>query len=159
MLDLYPGIHFDKIKFIVFIQKFEGTRTFIPHLYTGIGTSLADLLALLGCYTRSWRLLDHFLMFALHRTITFSEVDGVTVRIGQHLDFYMPGRSKEFFHVYDIVIECGAGFRLCHLNRVQQAAFCPYYPHTASATAARRFNNNRVANFASEFEICFLVIG
>ena len=45
-------------------------------------------------------------------------MNGVAMRIGHHLNFYMPGRAKEFLHVYDIVIERGASFRFRQLNRV-----------------------------------------
>ena len=43
VLYLNPGVHFDKVKFTVFVEEFEGARTLVAHLHAGFGAAAADV--------------------------------------------------------------------------------------------------------------------
>jgi hypothetical protein len=44
--------------------------------------------------TYSWGLLNDLLVAALHRAVTLKQVDGVAVRVAEHLDLDMPAHQR-----------------------------------------------------------------
>ena len=49
-------------------------------------------------------------MTALHRTVTFSEVDGIAMVICKYLEFNMARVTEEFFHVNHVIVKSCTGF-------------------------------------------------
>ena len=45
MFHLYTGVHFDKVKLAVLVEKFEGARAAITDIDTGLGATTADAVA------------------------------------------------------------------------------------------------------------------
>ena len=72
MLHLNAGIHFDKIKLTLLIEKFKGAGTAIADVQTGFGTALADSLADFRGDPRRRGLLHHLLVAALDGTVTLA---------------------------------------------------------------------------------------
>src|SRR5580704_14248359 len=65
MLDLYTGVHFNKIEFVVLVQEFQGAGAAVTDFPDGPGAAFSHGFALLERQARGWRLLDHLLMPAL----------------------------------------------------------------------------------------------
>lgn len=70
--------------------------------------------------------------------------------IGEHLNFNVARILQEFFHVDRAVAEGGEGFALGERYRVDERALGMHDAHPASATAARGFDDDRVANLARD---------
>src|SRR5690625_7804096 len=103
MLNLYKGVHIDKIEFAVFIQKLERSCTKIANAPTGFCAYLADARALFGRDSGRRRLLNDFLMATLHGALALAQMHRVAVAVGQHLNFNMARTGQKLVHVHRIV--------------------------------------------------------
>ena len=56
-------------------------------------------------HARRGRLLQHFLVAALHRAIAFEQIDAIAVRVGEDLDLDMARAGDVFFDQHVIVAE------------------------------------------------------
>jgi hypothetical protein len=90
MLDLDARVHLDEIELVILVEELEGARTAIVDAPARFGTTLADAHDVAGSDTGGRRLLDDFLMTALHRAIAFAEVDGIPETVGKHLNLDVP---------------------------------------------------------------------
>ena len=89
MLHLEPHIHFHKPEIAFTIQqKFKRTRADITDLFYSIYCKLHYLFALRIIYSGRGRFLQQLLISSLKRTVTVAETDGVSVLIGEDLQFY-----------------------------------------------------------------------
>ncbi len=149
VFDLHPGVHFDEIELAVFVEKLEGAGAAIADLAAGLGAAFADLVAQFGVESGRGRFFQHFLVAALHRAVTFAQMDRVAMFVGQNLDFDMAWRLQEFFHVDHGVAEEALRFRTGHGHRIQQRGFGMDHAHAASAAAACCLDDDRVADLGS----------
>ena len=152
MLHLHPGVHFNKEKFPILKQEFEGACTAVANLAAGLCATFAYLVAQACVECRCRRFLNNFLVAALHRAIAFAQIHSIAVGIGQHLEFNVARILQKFFHVYHGIIKRCLGFGTGHGHRVEQRRFGMHYAHAAPATAARSLDNNRVTNRAGDLD-------
>ncbi len=92
------------------------------------------------------RLLDHLLVAPLHGAVALAQVDRVLVLVGQDLDFNVARVLEKLLHVHGRIVECSAGFRLGHLDRVDQCRFGVHHAHAAATAAAGGLDDDRVAD-------------
>ena len=99
MLHLHPGVHFNEIELAVFIQKLKRTSASVAHFFASCCTSFANALDQLAW--DAWRrcFFNDFLVAPLHRAITFTQVNGVFIVVGQDLNFDVARVLQKLFHV------------------------------------------------------------
>jgi hypothetical protein len=85
-------------------------------------------------------------MAALHGTIALAQIDGITVLVRQHLNFDVSRVAQIFFHVYHGVAESRLRLGLGHAHGIKQRRVGVHHTHAASATTARRLDNDRIAD-------------
>src|SRR3954466_1823746 len=141
MFYLYASIHLYEKKFSFFIEKLERAGAAVTDLAAGIGTALSYSESLLRWNEWSRGFLNDLLMASLHRAIAVTEVNGIAMLIGKHLDLDVSGSFQEFFHVHGCIPDRGFGFLPCHRHCINQRGLGMYNSHTAPAAATRRFNN------------------
>ena len=106
MLHLEPHIHFHKPEIAFTIQqKFKRTRADITDLFYSIYCKLHYLFALRIIYSGRGRFLQQLLISSLKRTVTVAETDGVSVLIGEDLQFNMSCRVNIFFKIQAAISE------------------------------------------------------
>ena len=90
MFHLNPGVHFDEIKLAVFIQKLKRPSATVAHFFASRHTTLANALNQFAGNARCWRFFNDFLVTTLHGAVTFAQINGVFVVVGQNLNFNVP---------------------------------------------------------------------
>ena len=146
MFNLNTGVHFNEVELAVFEQELESTRPAIADINAGFGATLADVATQFRRDARCWRFFDNFLVATLHGAVTFRQIDSVTLTISQYLDFHVAWVFQIFFHVHHVVIESRFGFRFGHGDGLRQVGITTHNAHTATAAAARGFDDYRVAD-------------
>ena len=146
MFHLDAGIHLDEIELAVLVEEFEGAGTTVVDTTAGIGTAVADARNIARGDVRRRRLLDHLLVAALHRAVTFAEVDRVAEAVGEHLDLHMARIFQEFFHVHHRVAEGGLGLGARHVDRVDQCRLGMHDAHAATTTTTGCLDDHRIAD-------------
>jgi hypothetical protein len=105
------------------------------------------------------RFLDHLLVAALHRAVALAEVDRISKRVGEHLDFHVARVLEELLHVHHGIVEGRAGFAAGHVDRVDQRRLGMHHAHAASAAAARRLDDHRVADGTADLDDFLRIVG
>ena len=146
MFNLNTGVHLNEVELAVFKQELKCTCSAVADIYTGFGATLADEAAKFRGDTRRWRFFNNFLVATLHGAVTFSQIDGVALAVRQHLNFDVTRVFQVFLHVNHIVTEGGFSFRFRHGDGLRQFSIAAHYAHTTTAAAARRFDDNRIAD-------------
>ena len=107
MLDLEAGVHFEVVEGPVLVEELDRS---------GVGVAAAqrhgDGCLAHGCphvvgKIGSRRLLNELLVAALGRAVTFAEVDGVAVGVGQYLNLDVTGGGQVPLHVDLVTGEVG----------------------------------------------------
>ena len=88
-------------------------------------------------------------MPALDRTISLTEVKGISRLVGKYLNFDMPWPHDRLFNNQLARTKGVLGFRLRHIDRGFEFTHLVNKSHPASTTASRRFNHDRQSNFFS----------
>ena len=158
VFDLHASVHFDEIEFVVLIQKFERACVAVADFAAGPGTAFSHGLALFRSEPRRRRLLDDFLMTALHRTIALAQVHDVAVIVGKHLELDVPRSLEKFLHVHFAVAECGKSLRPRHADRVQQRGVGMHDAHAAAAAAARSLDDHGVTDVLGDTKILVRIL-
>ena len=112
----------------------------------GIGQLGADL----GRQRHGGRHLDHLLMAPLHGAIALVEVQDVAVPVAQNLDFDVFGAAHVAFQEYGVVAEGGGRFLTRLFQFAGEVLGFVHHAHAASAAAERGFDDQRVADLASD---------
>ena len=99
MFHLQAGIHLDEVKVTILIEKFKCAGAAVIDVDTGLRATLAHLIAQVLGDAGGGRFLDDLLMAALHGTIPFPQMNGITLAVGQHLKLDVAGVFQKFFHV------------------------------------------------------------
>ncbi len=146
MLDLHTGVHLDEIKLTVFVQKLKSAGTAVADFLDGCHATVSNFLNQLARDAGRRRLLNHFLVTPLHRTVTLAQPNRIFMLIGHDLNFDMARVLKVLFHVHGGVAECSAGFGLGGLHRMDQGRLRVHDTHAAPAAAAGRLDDDRVAD-------------
>ena len=90
--------------------------------------------------------LEHLLVAALDRAITFTQVDAMAVRVEQDLDLHVAGTFDEAFDDQPIVAEGGHRLAPRGGQRLQQPVWVPDRAHPLAPTAGRRLDDEREAD-------------
>ena len=109
MLDLNARVHFDEVELAVLVQEFDGADAEIADIAHGFCDRLADHIARAGIERRRGAFLRNLLVATLQGTIAFTEMDGMTLAVAEHLDFDMARALEIFLDIDDIVAKCGLG--------------------------------------------------
>ena len=150
MLDLHPGVHFNEIELAVLIQELESSRAAIANPLAGVHAHLTDPATLLRGNAGSGRFFNDLLVAALHGTVAFAEMNGVTVGIGQHLNFNVTRMLQVLFHVHGRVAEGRLRLAAGQIEGGQQRRLAMHDPHPAPAAAAGRLNDDWVADLVGD---------
>ena len=136
MLDLDARVNFNKVMSSLLInQEFCGSRIPVVDAFRELDRISPDRLADLFRKMRGGGNLDHFLVPALNRTITFKQVDDIAHRVSKELNFDMAGPFEETLDEDCSVAERGLCLGNCTLKCVLELRFFAYNTHaTASAT-------------------------
>ena len=146
MLDLQPRVHLHEPE-AVFLQpscpvgdELDGAGALVTGGLGGGDGGLAHRGAQRGAHARRGRLLDHFLMAALQRTVALVEMDGVAVTVGENLHLDMARRGDVFLDQHAFVAE--GGFRLAHGagKRGLEVGVTVDPPHALAAAAGDRLD-------------------
>ena len=78
--------------------------------FANFGAAFANLGDEFAVDARGGRFLNHLLVPTLHRAVALTQIDGVAVLIGEHLDFDVARVLEEFLHVHRWIAERGVGF-------------------------------------------------
>src|ERR1700730_1540699 len=105
MLDLNPCIHFDEIKFAIFVEKLDGAGAGITEFAHRACTNFADFQALRRIEGGGGAFLPDFLIPALQRAIAFAEMNSLAVAIAENLDFDMTRLFEKLFEIDRVVAE------------------------------------------------------
>ena len=98
-------------------------------------------------------------MTTLHGAVTFCQIDRVTLTVSQHLNFDVAWVFQVFFHVHHVIAESRFRFRFGHGDGLRQFSIAAYNAHTATAAAAGRLDDHRIANAFSMGTVSIHVVG
>ena len=85
-------------------------------------------------------------MTPLHGAIALTEVNRILVLVRQDLDLDVTRILQILFHVDRRIAKCGTRLGLGHLHRINQSRLGVNHSHTPAAAAARRLDDDGVAN-------------
>ena len=151
MLDLQPGVHLEEIEVAVLVDdELDRAGALVVD---GLGQRhglLAHRLAGLLVEKRRRRLLDDLLVAALDRAFALAEIDGVAMRVGQHLDLDMARIDDELLDEDAVVAE--GGFRLVpgRLEALARLGLVPGDAHALAAAAGRCLQHHGIADLGSD---------
>ena len=113
MFHLQAGIHFQKIKILVFIHhELQRSGTVIINPLTGFHCNLQHLGTCFGIHKRRRRFFNYFLIASLNGTFPFIKMNYISIFISQYLHFNVMGILDIFFNINSIVAKRRSGFRL-----------------------------------------------
>ena len=146
MLDLQPGVHLDKIEFVVLVQKLDRAGAAILHALHRIDADLAHGFTLFGADHRRRRFLEHFLMPALQGTVALAEMDRVATAITEHLEFDMARITEIFLDIDSGIAERGLGLGTGLFHLGFEFGLAVDHFHTATATTGCCLDDHRIAD-------------
>ena len=159
VLDLDSGVDLEHIEVLVVVhEELDGRGTGVVGGLDELGGGFADFLNFLAFDVRARCFFDDFLMSALHGAIAFPEVNRVAVLVADGLNLDMPGVFEEFFDEDAAVAECGECFLLCLGDIGAEGCFVVADAHAPSAAARRCLDDDRVADFSSNFNGFFEIV-
>ncbi len=91
-------------------------------------------------------------MAALQRAVAVTQVDGIALAVGEHLDLHVARVGQEFFEVDHRVAEGCTGFVAGQLGRGDQILFLVHHAHAATTAAAGGLDDHRVADFTGDLQ-------
>ena len=147
MLHLQAGVHFQKVKALVFADhKFHRARTLVIHrlgqshrlLAHGFAGSVRD--------KGRWRLFNHFLVAALNRAFAFVEVQLIAMGVANELDFDVAGLFDEFFDEHAIIAKAVARFVAAAAKALEGLFVVVGHTQALAAAARAGLDHHRVAN-------------
>ena len=147
MFDLQPGVHLQKVEIARAIDdEFHRPGRLIAYR-TGQRTGLFTHRLTGGCIEkRRGRFFDNLLISPLNRAFALVQIDAVSVRVGQHLNFDMARLGHEFLDENPVI----AKRRRCLVSGTVKAltrfGVIPGDPHTLAATASTRLDHHRIAD-------------
>ena len=146
MLHLNAGIHFDEVKFAVFVEELDRSGAAIFNRLHRLGYRLADPRARSSIDGRRGRLLKDLLMPPLQRTIAFAQMHCIALPVAEHLNFDVPRLGQILLDVDAVVAERGFRLRTRGRERHRQIVRAGRHLHTAPAAARRRLDQHGKAH-------------
>lgn len=148
MLDLYARVHLDEKPFATFDidQELDRARVRVADLARDPQRRVAQAVDDLLINAVAGRLLDHFLVAALHGTITLVEVQNIAVLVAQDLHLDVLGAPDEFLQEHRAVAKGALRLALRLVQQRLQFLRLPHDTHAAPAAAKSRLDDQRKSN-------------
>ena len=148
VLHLYAGVHLQEVEASLVLVEYKLGRTGV-FVFDGFGYPqgrLAQPLSELARQPRRRRLLDQFLVTALHRTVPLEQMDIIAAPVGQHLYFDMAGVGDKGFEVQTVVAKGRTGLCCCLSEYGLQVIWPVDRFHALAAASRRRLQQDRVSD-------------
>ena len=136
MLDLNPGVYFDKIKlFALYIhQKFNGASAFIPDMGANFTSQITNFTALGLAEIWRWGAFNDLLIASLNRAVALVKMIDVAVGISQNLHLDVSRTQDHFLEIALSIAECGLRFAAPFEHFFLEFILRVDRPHATSAT-------------------------
>jgi hypothetical protein len=131
----------------------------VADLPAGLDTAFTNPRNEIDGQARSRRFLQHLLVTALEGAIAAAKPKGRTIGIGQHLDLYMARTLEELLSIDLWVAEGAARFLTDERKRIGKLRMRSDDPHTATASAAGRLEDQRKTNLGGNGLQGFRIVG
>ena len=146
MLDLHPRVHLDEEELPVLIEELDRAGPDIAQFSHRLGDNPADALALLGVEGRGGALLPDFLVATLKRAVALAKMNGVALRVAEHLNLDVARLGEIFLEIDGIAAERGPGFDPGGVDRLRNVVGTPGDLHAAAPSARRSLDDHRIAD-------------
>ena len=121
MLHLNTRVHLHKIKILLIIhKKLNGTGAEITGCLCRTHRCPSHFSARLLFKESRRCLFNHFLMTALNRTVTVSELDHIPILISEYLKFNMVCSAQKLLHIHPSIPEGLYCLLLCHCKQFRK---------------------------------------
>ena len=151
VFDLDAGVDLDEIKVVVGVDQELACAGVDVTGGTGQPDGgFAELHAHGQRQGRCGRFFDQLLMPALQGAIAVPAMDDIAVRVGQDLDFDVPGAIDELFEVDAGVLERGLGFVTSGLKRGREIRLVAANAHALAAAAGGGLDQYGIADRAGQ---------
>ncbi len=149
VLHLQPGVHLQEEELVRAVggdDALDGARADVPDRACGLHSGPSHALARVRVEQRRRCLLDDLLVPPLQAALPLTEVQAVTVGVGEHLDLDVPRRGDEPLDEQPVVAERPARLAPRRLHRLRKALGGGHHPHPLAATTGRRLQQHRIAH-------------
>ena len=147
VLDLQAGIHFHEVKMLGLVdQELHGAGTHVADCPRRLDCGLRHPGAHLLAQPRRRRLLDDFLMAALHRAVAIEQAHDAAVGVGEHLHLHVARPREIPFQQQPIVAERGARQALCGFDCRRNLGGGIHDLHALAAAPRAGFDDEREAD-------------
>jgi hypothetical protein len=146
VLDLYAGVHLDKVEVVALHQKLHGPGVCVPRLPGQPDSRRGHLLPNFGAYSRRRSLLQHLLPPALHGALPLVEMDDVAVVVAHNLDLHVARPDEQLLQVERPVTEGGLGLSLRDLHGLAELLLVSGHPDAPAAASSRCLDHDGVAD-------------
>ena len=153
VLDLHAGVHLYEEELVVLIEEFERSGIAVADFTAGARAALAHDLALLGGKSGRRRLLDDFLVPALHRAVALAEVHDVAVIVRNNLEFDVPRLLEKLLHVDLVIAEGCQRLGFGHADSARERCVRVDDAHAAPAAAAGCLDDHRIADVLGDAQV------
>src|SRR5450830_252312 len=154
---LHASVHLDEVEVAVLVEELEGAGATVVDVDARLDAAGEDFLAGFFIDARGRCFFQYLLVAALQRAVAVTQVNGVALAVGQHLDFHVARVGKEFFQIHHRVAERRASFGAGQFGRGDQVFFLVHHAHAATTTATGGLDDHRVADFTADAQGFFLV--
>ena len=152
MLDLQPGVHFQKIEVLVLTDhKLNGARALILDGFGQCNRLRAHRLTGRFGDERRGCLFDDLLMATLNRTFTFVQIDNVAMGVAQDLDLDVPWLQHVLFDEHPIIAKAAQGLAATTGKSVVCFFVIECDPQPLSTPARAGFDHHRITNAPRDF--------
>src|ERR1700722_20945504 len=150
MLDLHPRVHLNEEELPILVQELNRSRANVAQLRHGLGDNSADVVALFWVQSRGGTFLPYLLVATLKGAIALAKVNGVALRVAEHLNFDVAWLGEVLLQIHGIVAECGSRLDLGRTDRLGNVvgAVCDF--HTAAAPAGGGLDDDRIADLVGD---------
>src|SRR6202044_511725 len=150
MLHLYPCIHLNEEELPVLVQELDCSSADVAQLSHGLGDNAADALALFRVQSRGGTFLPYFLVATLKGAVALAKVNGVPLRIAEHLNFDVAWLGEVFLQIHGIIAECGPRLDLRRTDCPGNVVGPKRNLHPAATPTCRGLDDDRIADLVGD---------
>ena len=147
VLDLNSCVHLQKVRLAVFVdQELQGARVHVADLLRKSHRQRSHALAQILGHEGRRAFLDDLLVAPLYRALALEEMDGVSVHVGENLDFDVPRFQDRLFDVEAVVAKSTLRFASGTVDTRFELVGLLDQSKTLAAPAGRGFEHQRIAD-------------
>src|ERR1700722_15741560 len=150
MLDLDPCIHLNEEELPVLVQELDRSSADVAQLSHRLGDNSADVLALFRVQSRGGALLPYFLVAALKGAVALAKVNGVSMRVAEHLNFDVAWFGEVFLQIHGIIAECRPRLDLGRADRRGNVVGPKRDLHPAATPTCRGLDDDWIADLVGD---------